>query len=55
MYMIFPDTLPEIVLPIYDKNKQIIGVFDIDSTAFAAFDGVDAEYLTLILGDLFAK
>lgn len=45
----------EIVLPIYDKNKQIIGVFDIDSTAFAAFDGVDAEYLTLILGDLFAK
>jgi len=34
----------EIVLPLY-KNQDVLGVFDIDSTKFAHFDGVDNAYL----------
>lgn len=39
----------EIVLPMYDVNNTIIGVFDIDSIAFDAFDAIDAKYLSKML------
>jgi GAF domain-containing protein len=39
----------EIVLPLYDKKAQIIGVLDIDSKELAAFDAIDAFWLEKIL------
>jgi GAF domain-containing protein len=39
----------EIVLPVRDASGRLIAVFDVDSTEFAAFDAVDAEWLKRIL------
>lgn len=39
----------EIVLPVWDKDKKLIAVFDVDSTELAAFDEVDKQYLEAIL------
>lgn len=39
----------EIVLPIYNSNKEIIGVFDVDSDTYKTFDKIDELYLTQIL------
>jgi L-methionine (R)-S-oxide reductase len=38
----------EIVIPIY-KNKNIIGILDVDSDELNAFDDIDAQYLTEII------
>ncbi|MEJ5089918.1 GAF domain-containing protein [Sphingobacterium faecium] len=38
----------EIVIPIY-KNKNIIGILDVDSDELNAFDDIDAQYLTEIV------
>lgn len=39
----------EIVLPIYDSNKHIVGVLDIDSDIYKTFDDTDKIYLTQVL------
>ena len=39
----------EIVLPIYDANKHIVGVLDIDSDTYKTFDDTDKIYLTQVL------
>ena len=39
----------EIVVPVFDAGGALIGVFDVDSTDFAAFDQIDAEWLEKIL------
>ena len=39
----------EIVLPIYNSNKEIIGVFDVDSDSLKSFDKVDEEWLGKIV------
>ena len=39
----------EIVLPIYDANKHIVGVLDIDSDTYKTFDETDKMYLTQVL------
>ncbi len=39
----------EIVLPIYDGNKHIVGVLDVDSDAYKTFDNTDKMYLTQVL------
>lgn len=44
----------EIVLPIYNSNKEIIGVLDADSDEYATFDKTDELYLKEIL-KLFVK
>jgi len=44
----------EIVVPVFDGAGDLIAVFDVDSTDFAAFDTVDAEWLERILTDVFA-
>ena len=44
----------EIVLPLYDANKQIIGVLDIDSEYLNTYDEVDQKYLEEIL-EIIAK
>lgn len=41
----------EIVLPL-DVNGQIIGVLDIDSTAYQRFDGEDENGLKLVVAEL---
>ncbi len=43
----------EIVVPVTDAEGRLIGVFDVDSTEFAAFDAVDAEWLEKILARTF--
>ncbi|HRD38861.1 MAG TPA: GAF domain-containing protein [Bacteroidia bacterium] len=44
----------EIVLPIYNSKKEIIGVLDVDSDEYACFDKTDEKYLSEIL-DAFVK
>jgi len=44
----------EIVVPVFDSAGELIAVFDVDSTEFASFDSVDAEWLERILGRVFA-
>ncbi|MCK5075313.1 MAG: GAF domain-containing protein, partial [Calditrichia bacterium] len=35
----------EIVVPVFNKNKDLIAVFDVDSTEFSSFDETDKKYL----------
>jgi GAF domain-containing protein len=44
----------EIVVPVFDAAGRLIAVFDVDSTAPAAFDRVDQEGLEAILQRIFA-
>jgi GAF domain-containing protein len=39
----------EIVIPIFNHQKQVMGVLDVDSDIYATFDQVDELYLTQIL------
>ena len=39
----------EIVLPFYNSKKEVAGVLDIDSDAYASFDKTDENYLKMIL------
>ena len=39
----------EIVLPLYNSKKEIVGVLDVDSETIACFDKVDELYLKQIL------
>jgi L-methionine (R)-S-oxide reductase len=43
----------EIVVPAFGPDGALIGVLDVDSTAFAAFDEVDAAGLEAILAQIF--
>lgn len=45
----------EIVLPVYNANKEIIGVLDVDSEEYSTFDKTDEYYLTQILQLLVKK
>jgi L-methionine (R)-S-oxide reductase len=40
----------EMVIPLFDNNKNIIGVFDVDSDELNSFDSTDEKYLTEITG-----
>ena len=58
----FPDhiacassTRSELVLPVYNGNGALLGVFDLDSDQPNAFSQDDADALTSILSDCFAK
>ena len=44
----------EIVSPVLDAGGDLIAVFDVDSTEFAAFDETDAHWLEQILRATFA-
>jgi GAF domain-containing protein len=39
----------EIVVPLKDKNGQIVGVLDVDSSAYNSFDEMDAQWLKKIV------
>ena len=45
----------EIVVPVENADGELIGVLDVDATAFAAFDAVDAQWLERILRESFAR
>ncbi|MGR3501913.1 GAF domain-containing protein [Pseudaestuariivita sp.] len=48
-------TRSEIVLPVYDSRGALLGVLDIDSDQPAAFEARDAEELSGILRQVFAR
>jgi GAF domain-containing protein len=48
-------TTSELVLPVYGKNKQLLGVFDLDSDQPDAFTQTDADALNGILTEVFAQ
>jgi GAF domain-containing protein len=48
-------TRSELVLPVYDSSGTLIGVFDIDSNLPDAFSQQDADALTAILSEVFAR
>ncbi len=48
-------TQSELVLPVFDKDDQLIAVFDIDSDQPDAFDQTDATQLSKILASVFSK
>lgn len=45
----------EIVVPVFDPQGQLLGVFDVDSDQPAAFDETDQHWLERILRDTFAR
>lgn len=49
-----PTTRSELVLPVWNRHGDLLGVFDIDSNTPAAFTRKDAEALEAILADVFA-
>lgn len=48
-------TQSEIVLPVWDKSGDLIGVFDIDSDQPDAFDQADSDGLSAILAAVFSR
>ena len=42
-------------VPVENAAGELLGVFDVDSTAFAAFDATDAHWLEKILRDSFSR
>lgn len=40
----------EIVLPVYNSNKEIIGVLDVDSDEYSSFDKTDEFWLKQVVG-----
>ncbi len=58
----FPGHIPcdaasnsEIVVPVMNGAGELIAVFDVDSTEFAAFDATDKEWLERIIKETFAN
>lgn len=49
-----PNSKSEIVVPVFNHKKQLIAVFDVDSTLEHSFDKTDQEYLEDILEKHFA-
>lgn len=49
-----PNSCSEIVVPVFDERKDLIAVFDVDSTLKGSFDDTDKEFLERILGQHFA-
>lgn len=43
----------EIVVPVFDRDQNLIAVFDVDSTDYASFDAADAGWLEQILATSF--
>lgn len=47
-----PNSKSEIVVPVFDRQGELIAVFDVDSDQYNAFDEVDQKYLEQIIGGL---
>lgn len=44
-----PNSMSEIVVPVFGKDQELIAVFDVDSTLEGSFDEIDREYLERIM------
>lgn len=45
----------ELVVPIFDRAEELLGVLDLDSHELAAFDELDQEWLEGMMRELFAE
>lgn len=43
----------EIVVPVFNEKKELIAVFDVDSTEYSSFDKTDQKYLEEIFAEHF--
>ncbi|MEL6358047.1 MAG: GAF domain-containing protein [Bacteroidota bacterium] len=50
-----PNSRSEIVVPVFDKNGELLAVFDVDSTLEGSFDAIDQEELEGLLHLLFEE
>jgi GAF domain-containing protein len=50
-----PNSRSEIVLPVFNAERELIAVFDVDSTLEGSFDEVDQQYLEQMLEKVFAN
>lgn len=50
-----PNSQSEIVVPVFDKNNNLIAVFDVDSSEKHSFDEIDQLYLEQILEEVFCS
>jgi len=50
-----PNSQSEIVVPVFDNDKNLIAVFDVDSSLKNSFDAVDQHYLEAILEKHFTQ
>ena len=48
-----PNSQSEIVVPVFDKDKNLLAVFDVDSTQTHSFNEIDQKYLEAILQEHF--
>ena len=44
-----PNSLSEIVVPVFNEKSELIAVFDVDSTLEGSFDEIDRDYLEQIM------
>lgn len=49
-----PNSRSEIVVPVFNREKALIAVFDVDSTLLNSFDDVDQQYLEALLARQFS-
>ena len=49
-----PNSLSEIVVPVFDRGGQLIAVFDVDATLKSSFDQIDQEELEGLLSEIFS-
>jgi L-methionine (R)-S-oxide reductase len=50
-----PNSASEIVVPVFDHQKNLIAVFDVDSTLKGSFDATDQHYLEALMEKHFAS
>ncbi len=50
-----PNSRSEIVVPVFNPQRELIAVFDVDSTVEGSFDEIDQYYLKQLLEKVFAK
>ncbi len=48
-------SVSEIVVPVFNQDRDLIAVLDVDSEKAANFDEIDQQYLEQIIGDVFAR
>jgi GAF domain-containing protein len=48
------NTNSEIVIPVFDGDKNLIAVFDVDSTEFGSFNETDKTHLEALMEKVFA-
>jgi GAF domain-containing protein len=50
-----PNSCSEIVVPVFDASRQLIAVYDVDSTLTSSFDELDQFYLEKIMSKHFQQ